>query len=213
MPLVETVHTNEIYLQIWNISENEAFFIGENAAIDRSQLSLYRHPQARLQWLASRMLLYLYLGKEQYSNLAKNERGKMMLKESDLKVSISHSENLVAVAFSTFQFGIDIQKFNEKIPRLAAKFIPEQDLNLIKNDSNFDQISHVHWGIKEALFKADEEGSLDYRKNLLLHWNHQYKVDGDSFKSSIQKNELTTCFDSHYREISTDFLLCSVTKS
>ena len=213
MPLIELGNSDDINLQIWEISETEAFFLAENKGIDISNLNLYRHPQARLQWLASRMLMFRFLGAERYANLDKNERGKLFIKDSDLKISISHSENLVAVAFSNKEFGIDIQKFIDKIPALAAKFIPEELLKNINNDPLFKQISHVHWGIKEALFKADEHGSLDYRKNLYLHWDNQYSKNGQSFEASIKKNDQTSVLKANYREILKDYLFCTVTKS
>jgi hypothetical protein len=57
MPFINAVNIDHINLHIWDVAEDEAFFIKETAAVDLSQLSNYRHPQARLQWLASRMLL------------------------------------------------------------------------------------------------------------------------------------------------------------
>jgi phosphopantetheinyl transferase len=213
MPLINFEQGNsELKLFIWKIEEEESFFINEISCIDHSQVELYRHPQARLQWLASRLLLFRHLGADNFQQLERNERGKIYLKDTNTNISISHSENMIAVAFSKKQFGIDIQKFTEKIPRLALKFIQEKDLNILQKQDSFFKTAHVHWGVKEAMFKADNEGKLDYRKNLILHWEGNYQVKGANFEARISKNEIDTMYTATYRELLEDFLLCTVTK-
>jgi phosphopantetheinyl transferase len=213
MPLIDFEYGNsELALFIWKIEEEESFFINEIDCIDLHQLELYRHPQARLQWLASRLLLYRKLGSENFQKLVRNERGKIHLKESNTNISISHSDNMIAVAFSKKQFGIDIQKFTEKIPLLASKFIPEKDLQHSVQQDSFLKVAHVHWGVREAMFKADENGKLDYRKNLILHWEGNYQVKGANFEARVSKNEIETMYTATYLELLEDFLLCTVTK-
>ena len=213
MPLIDFEQGNsELALFIWKIEEEESFFMNELSCIDFSQVELYRHPQARLQWLASRLLLFRHLGADNFQQLARNERGKIYLKDSNTNISISHSENMIAVAFSKKQFGIDIQKFTEKIPRLALKFIPEKDLNILQEQDSFFKTAHVHWGVKEAMFKADNEGKLDYRENLILHWKKNYNIAGDNFEASASRHEIETKYKAIYRELLEDFLLCTVTK-
>jgi phosphopantetheinyl transferase len=212
MPFINAVNIDHINLHIWDVAEDEAFFIKETAAVDLSQLSNYRHPQARLQWLASRMLLLKILGIEQYKRLYKNEKGKILLDDSNLNISISHSDNLVAVAISEKQFGIDIQKYTDKIPLVSSKFIPEETLSIIKELPGFGKICHVHWGVKEALFKAYENGGLDYRKNLILDWDNSYCNEGTNFVAHISKNNINTHFNAQYSLILGHFILCTVTK-
>jgi len=212
MPVIEQLNIGEINLHIWKIAEDEAFFIRESAAADLSQLRHYRHPQARLQWLASRMMLLKILGLDQYKKLSKNDKGKPVLEENDLQISISHSDNLVAVAFSKTNFGIDIQKFTDKIPLVSGKFIPEETLMSIKDLPDFVKICHVHWGVKEALFKADVNGSLDYRKNLILEWDNCYCEDGGNFKASILRDDNSITFTAKYVKILKDFILCTATE-
>jgi hypothetical protein len=62
------------------------------------------------------------------------------------------------------------------------------------------------------MFKADNEGKLDYRKNLILHWEGNYQVKGANFDARISKNEIDTMYTATYRELLEDFLLCTVTK-
>ena len=213
MPLIDFEQGNsELTLFIWKIEEEESFFMNEISCIDFSQVELYRHPQARLQWLASRLLLFRHLGADNFQQLARNERGKIYLKDTNTNISISHSENMIAVAFSKKQFGIDIQKFTEKIPRLALKFIPEKDLNILQEQDSFFKTAHVHWGVKEAMFKADTKGKLDYRENLILHWAKNYNIAGDNFEASTSRHKIETRYKASYRELLEDFLLCTVTK-
>jgi hypothetical protein len=60
--------------------------------------------------------------------------------------------------------GVDIEWMSERIMRIGTKFINEGD------KTPYSGIHHAHlvWGAKEVMFKINERGELDYRKQLTV---------------------------------------------
>lgn len=70
----------------------------------------------------------------------------------DVFISISHSENAVAVAFSDKPIGIDIQKITDVNPRVAKRTLTEEELNYLSS-SDMSEFFML-WTAKEALIKT-----------------------------------------------------------
>lgn len=99
-----------------------------------------------------------------------NENGKPMLANGALHFSITHSEDLVAVAVADRPIGIDMEKIREILPRTAKKyFCPEERKYLFGHDAHdvdYDAVPAPDvlvrffeiWTAKEAYIKACGEG-------------------------------------------------------
>lgn len=198
-------------LAIWKIEEAESFFLQRTTFVNASALARYRHPQTRLHWLASRLLLHEALGEEKYQQLAKDAKGKPQAK--DFELSISHSAELVAILIGAKHqsIGLDIQHFSPKLEKIASKFIPAQDLEKIKEQPYFKELVHIHWGIREALFKAYGKGRLDFKEHLILDWSQDFKAEGDQFKTYIKKEGEYLEFQASYEISDENYLICIVT--
>lgn len=79
-----------------------------------------------------------------------------ILGEPDLHISISHSDRLVAAAFSSKPIGIDIEKIKPISSRLAEKALNPLELDFIKTDR---QAFFKIWTAREALIKT---GAFSY---------------------------------------------------
>ncbi len=214
MPLHIHCNNEEMRLAFWLISEPESFFLERTGFVDPENLKLYKHPQVRLQWLASRLLLFQLLGEDLYKTLKKDDKGKPFSVGNSIEISISHSGNLVAVAVSLKNIGIDIQEFTPKLVKIAAKFVKAPLLSLIEKNEFFSEAVHVHWGVKEALFKAYGSGNLDYKENLFLEWNSHYNIEGEAFIAYVNKSVAETyAYRATYEKVFENFLLCTVTKT
>jgi len=68
-------------------------------------------------------------------------------------ISLSHSGDLVALATSISPVGIDLQEFSPKLERIRAKFVSENEEQLMSESLiEFNPI-HFLWCAKEAVFK------------------------------------------------------------
>lgn len=203
----------QLKIAIWKVEEAESYFRQRTPFVNKEAHERYKHPQTRLHWLASRLLLHEVLGPEQYQQLGKSSKGKPQAR--DFELSISHSADLVAIAIGKKEqnIGIDIQDFSPKLEKIAPKFIPPIDLAEIATDPYFKELVHIHWGMKEALFKAYGKGKLDFKKHMILDWNQNFNPQGERFKSFIRKENIQLEYKSAYQITEGNYLLCSVTNS
>jgi 4'-phosphopantetheinyl transferase EntD len=80
-------------------------------------------------------------------DISKNEFGKPLL--GPLYLGISHSHEQVVTCWAPENFGIDIQKVEEKIHRIATKFAHSSELDFAKDAQKLTLI----WSAKESVFK------------------------------------------------------------
>ena len=90
--------------------------------------------------------------------------GKPIFKSSPLFFSISHSENVVAVAVSEREIGVDVEKIREVRGGVAKRFFTESEIEYVGNDSaRFFEI----WTKKEAYAKVKGTLASVFSENML----------------------------------------------
>ena len=160
----------ETDLVVWEITENEDFFLSKLKGFEmvKEELKKIRHASKRLQFLASRYALLELLGVEFFSRLKKTERGKLVVADnSDVYLSVSHSGHHAAVAVSSISVGIDIQEYDRRLMFLARKFVNDMEREWINENNPFLDY-HLIWGAKESVFKAWGSGEVDFRGHLTV---------------------------------------------
>jgi 4'-phosphopantetheinyl transferase len=184
-------------LGIWNIEEDEAFFLerlslfpGERELIDGLK---GRH---RLEWLAGRYLLHYMSGREIRGACLKDEYGKPYLENSKFQISISHSHGRVAILAAPAAVGVDIQFLVEKIGRIAHKFMREEEAASLREETRLEHL-HVYWGAKEALYKAYGRRELDFREHLFVE-PFAFSPQGGQTRGRIVKNDFRMELDIWY---------------
>lgn len=76
-------------------------------------------------------------------------------------VSISHSENMVLVAISLKNVGIDLQCHKKISKSLIDKIVPNNHINAVYNDNN---LFFNYWCLMEAKCKYDDGKLVNYFK-------------------------------------------------
>ena len=154
MPIIKKIVHNNAEVFIWEILEDETTLLN---LIDKrliNGIEKLKKEKAKLQWLASRVLLTQVLDQQniQFDGSNKDEYGKPFLSNCDWNFSISHSGNFAALIISKDNFiGVDIETKFEQTFRLKEKFSTEKELNFIGDD---DQKSSLIWSAKESIYKA-----------------------------------------------------------
>lgn len=108
----------------------------------------------RKEWLASRVIVRKELGVE-VSTKYKNRIPTLI--GSDLFLSISHCDNLVAVYLSDVPCGVDIENFCRNFDRVASRFLSAEELTYIKGKD-----VALAWSIKEAAYKRIRVSDIDF---------------------------------------------------
>lgn len=105
------------------------------------------------EWMATRALL----SQTKYADsgdIAYDPQGKPQLSHSKTHISISHSKDMIALAFSPCPIGVDIEIWNDKAHRLIHKFLNDNELNLLYTAGADSREALRFWTAKEAAFKA-----------------------------------------------------------
>ena len=191
MPLIlHRVVAEQTQLAVWKIEESSHWFRSQLMLDDRENalIDSIRHPQKKLHWLSSRLLLRTLLGNPaSFIHLESDERGKPVVHNFPVTISISHSFELSALLMSEkFSVGVDIEKIDPKIERIRNKFLHDEELNSISEDHRLEQL-YVYWCAKEAMYKWYGKRQLEFKDHLLVNSFH-YASNG-IISGVIKKNE------------------------
>jgi len=199
MPLLLTAHPIEqACFGIWKIDEPESFFhdalpLSPAEEADLQPLKGIR----RAEWLAGRYLLHLLTGAQERLPMAKTAFSKpFFLDQPDLYCSLSHSHGIVGALLADMECGCDIQVFVEKMPRLAHKFINDEEFRFVNAFAPPQQFElfHAFWTAKESLYKAYGLRELDFRKHLTLD-PFEWTGSEASTAAWIKKGQIHQGFD------------------
>ncbi|MBK9336891.1 MAG: 4'-phosphopantetheinyl transferase superfamily protein [Lewinellaceae bacterium] len=157
---------------VWQIAEQEFYFREDMPLISEEEADLARYKGIRrLEWLAGRWLLHKLTGADARLPLGKNAFAKpFFLHRPELHCSLSHSHGIVGAVLADGICGCDLQVLVEKMPRLAGKFLHEEEdrfLRVFQQSAQFD-LMHVFWTAKESLYKAYGLKELDFREHLRI---------------------------------------------
>lgn len=131
-------------------------------------------------WRTLAYQVYGENGREGFREVGHTESGAPLLVGDPARISITHTDRLLAVAtlpktpetdLTVFNprtaLGIDAERTDRaKVVDLRERFLSEDELALVPADSLQDNI--LAWTIKEALYKAALTPGLDWRKDLTI---------------------------------------------
>jgi phosphopantetheinyl transferase len=121
-------------------------------------------------------------------------------------LSISHTKDVAAIAISSQPVGIDLEHYQEKIIRIAPRFLhlkESLDLNMNKDIHYLSQI----WTAKEALYKVFRKKGIQFNTQLLIDLVEANTKDGVGF---VFYNKRIKKYKLYFRYFD-DFCLCLAT--
>ena len=155
MPLLSKTEENNATILIWELTES----IQELEKISSFSNTSHLHSEKRKkEFICSRLLLKEYNSDLQISY---TENGSPILSNEEF-ISISHSANLIVIAVSKKNIGVDIQEISEKPKKLFSKFGNSHHTNLSKEKCT------LVWSIKESVFKYHKIGNVDFKKDIYI---------------------------------------------
>ncbi len=163
MPVFRVIKNYNFLLGLWEITEEcqELKKLIWNDLTEKEKETANKAKEKRCkEFLAVRLLLKHLLGA--YEEIKYDEFGKPFL--SDKKISVSHSKNFAAVMISAYNCATDIEKTNEKINKIARKFLSVDELKM----ANTTEFKTLFWSAKETAYKFYGKRHLDFRKNLKI---------------------------------------------
>lgn len=155
MPLVLRKEENNIFIYVWKITES----LDELTVLYPNIKSYILKTEKReKEFICSRILLNLYSKKLKISY---SKFGNPVLNNNQF-ISISHCSNLVCIAISKENIGIDLEEISEKTLKLKSKFVNDHHSKLNKEKTT------LIWCIKESVFKYHKIGGVDFKKDIYI---------------------------------------------
>lgn len=170
MPLTFEKQTSETSrLAVWNITEEENEFLGMLPLLNKPEeefLKRISYKPRRLEWLASRVLIYNLTGL--YPETRYNDNGQPFVSRCSENISISHTRNYAAIALSKRTIpGVDIEQPSPRIKKVSSRFLNEVEKEFISDINNEKQVGLI-WCAKEAIFKKTGQPGLIFKEQILV---------------------------------------------
>ena len=205
MPLYLTENIEDTgTLAIWKLTESEEDLLQLRPLSEQENtiFSAIKNSKRRKEWLINRILLNYLAGKDFLIDYLPN--GKPLLLKPKWFLSISHSENFVAVFVSQHrEIGIDIEKNRENIGLLKHKFLLPEELESIDTADN--QLLHVFWGAKEAMYKIYSAHSPLFTEHLSVQYVDYQKCTAIG---NIKKGDFNKTITILFRQVEDNTLVC-----
>jgi phosphopantetheinyl transferase len=167
MPFFYQQNINETtHLAIWAIEEPLSYFEEEMQLVVDIQ-----NEERKIQHLAVRWLLKLMMPEVELSQIEMAPNGKPWIPGGNFHFSFSHCKGYAAVAVSdTHPIGIDIELIQERIAKVAHKFLHKDEKLLIDGIAPSLQLKQMgfNWAAKEAMYKMYEKNGIDFSEHFKI---------------------------------------------
>lgn len=163
MPIVRNIETGKYRCCVWQVTESLEQLLallpdGGQSCWAEAQRR-FTSPKRQLEFVSVRVLLSQMLSRQ--AVIAYHDSGKPYLPDSFLKISISHTADVVAVMLSpSAEVGVDVEQYGERVCRVAPRFLGDAE-----------QVPGVWpklilWSAKETVYKMMDCRDVDFRAHL-----------------------------------------------
>ena len=186
---LEKINTNSVWC-LWEITESmdqliKKVYLSEEGKKEIENIS---HPIKQRERIAARACIqeiFRFLKKE-YFGIIKDEHDKPYLQRYNFHISISHSfPYAAAILHKKLQVGIDIEKPDEKLGRIAHRFLNEGEF--IDSGGDLKKLC-VYWSGKEAIYKLNGKTGLSFKNDIRIAPFGLHKRDVIKSEFSIGEN-------------------------
>ncbi len=170
---------NGIQVVVWDLSESveELLRLTPLCAAETEACLAIPVPAKQKEFLAGKYVIERACGLLgiPFRGLAKDEHGKPYLLDSAIEISLTHTEQYIAVAFSEIgAVGLDLEQPRDQILRIFPRLFSPAEVEAVKQDL---EEATVYWSAKEAMYKLYGKRAVDFRKHLLL-WRSKGTLEG-----------------------------------
>ena len=160
--------SHDTYVKLWKIEEAADFFQKFPASWAMPSIHV---AQKSLESLAARYCLWELMKSLNLANLVMHQdyRQRPFLNHPIWHISITHSYPFAAACISKKPFtGIDLEKKDRNVQKIAPRFLNPTELELCKDDALKLTLA---WSAKESIYKAWKQPGLSFQKAIELQFN------------------------------------------
>ena len=184
-------------LGVWHIteSEDELRKMTSVPTDELEEISYIRNESLRKQKLAVRALIDVMFEDKVY--LSHHDNGKPYIENCATNISITHTENYVAVILSeTEDVGIDIESLGRDFSAVEKKALSEDEIDDLDDDRRNEQLA-IYWCAKEAIYKMQSQPDVDFAEQIEIS-RFRPKEDGELEATFIDKDGYEEDMDLEY---------------
>jgi phosphopantetheinyl transferase len=179
---------------IWDIKEPLSYFLQRTRLSADEQDEINKlHGRRQTEFVVQRFLLQNFFLDEKLPMIVKTKNGKPVLLYSLDFISVSHSGSLLALSRSKKEHGIDLELLDERIIRLSPKFCSPAELNVPDFAPPIFWYTLI-WSCKEALYKVDGLGNLDFRSQIHTYFTAN-SLRNKSGRGMVKRGEQQMTFE------------------
>lgn len=190
---------NKAEIAVWQVTETEEELLNLTSVPtdELEEISLFRSESQRRQKLAVRALINELFEEKMYLN--HHDNGKPYLENCATNISITHTENYVAIiTHEEEEVGIDIESLERDFSAVEKKALSEDEIDdLEDNSSNKNEQLAIYWCAKEAIYKRMSQNRVIYAEQIEVE-KFRPKGEGELEATFIHKDEHEEEFDLEY---------------
>ena len=190
---------NKAEIAVWQVTETEEELLNLTSVPtdELEEISLFRSESQRRQKLAVRALINELFDEKMYLN--HHDNGKPYLENCATNISITHTENYVAIiTHEEEEVGIDIESLERDFSAVEKKALSEDEIDdLEDNSSNKTEQLAIYWCAKEAIYKRMSQNRVIYAEQIEVE-KFRPKGEGELEATFIHKDEHEEEFDLEY---------------
>jgi phosphopantetheinyl transferase len=156
-------------IAVWQITEKVEEFLKLLPPLQKEEQSFLARitfPARKLEWLASRVLIYQYTGF--YPASGYKDTGQPFLTACNDKISISHTKGYAAIALSKKKMpGIDIEYPSTRIEKVMDRFLHPEEHKFLSTSNLRNRQLGLIWCLKEAVFKQTGIPGLSFKDQIV----------------------------------------------
>ncbi len=186
------ISSADFQILVWKIEEPLNYF--ETFPATWSSPSMENFTK-KLESTAARHCLQLLSSEFDNLILVQNDRNRPFFENSDWHISLTHSFPYVAAACSrNKRIGIDLEKPERNIEKIAPRFLHRREWEKWKSQSNLLTLA---WSAKESIYKALGKPGLSFQKEIEIRDFNQ-----NPSKARVSTGEVVNIFWEEYPEFS-----------
>jgi 4'-phosphopantetheinyl transferase len=191
--------TPNLRIAVWEITETEKELLQFLPPLKKEEeafIGQISFLPRKLEWLASRILIYRQTGIYPASRYKDN--GQPFLTGCTEKISISHTRGFAAIALSSGEMpGIDIEYPSPRIEKVSVRFLHQDESRYLSTGELKTRQMGLIWCLKEAVFKQSGNPGLNFKEQIITHPFFPTSDEGQIAASVILQNtqHKTVCLE------------------
>ena len=190
MPIVKDFDLNfNSRVIIWEITELETQLISmlKLSKKDKTLFNSIKLVSKRKEFVVIRLILN-FLNIE-INDLIYDSFGKPVLRLKKF-ISISHCLNILVLAVSKNEIGVDLEKEREKISTVKQKFLSRFENNFLTKTDQDKMLTRI-WTSKEAVYKIINMPGISFKKSIIIK---PFKLEDSSGIANVKTDNFNLNF-------------------